>query len=994
CSGGLQRLSAEAGGEIASHSGVGTTNYSSNSQCYWQLDAPPGKRVISPNDRVTLYDGLTTSSEIAVVSATDSVGYESPKFVSSANILTVNFYSNSQYVRKGFCLEYKATVSANSSACGPVTFDDASNSSGMIVSHPGYDQHSLYSASMSCSWTLPSVSGKFYQLYVGNVSLGNGDCLSVYQGTASVTDCPDNRNLTNSTGEVVSHSGVREYYYWNNAQCVWYITAPPGQQVWFWFSYFNLGYNDYVSARNMGESSSTIATLSRGYSPSPSGFQSTTRAVSVTFTTNSRDSGLGFRLHYNFTQLYCYGFENVTATKTGSQIRSHYGVGSRYYLNNMSCYWHVSVPVGQRIAFRFTYFNTRTNDRVTVFDGSNGSAVLLSTSGSFNGAIISSANTATVWFNTDSVNRGYGFAVWLQEIDNTANNTCGTISYANSSNVSGVIESHKGYNATSMSAYAPNLACLWTLPKRPGFYIYLFIETYGIGMGDCLKMVTKFFSTASEPGSDGNLQYCNTRFGQNIHWVTSGDAHISFTTDNLHESIGFSIQFYYEQACPSVQKWDSDNGEVVSHTNAGTTHYLNSMTCNWQISVSPGKQVIAWFTSSRIENGYDRVTLYDGLSGSNTLVSSTSIPTDVAYRSTTSSMRVRFTTDGSVRYHGFRMRYSIVENFCDGRKILQASQGKFSAHVNSSSPNYLRHMRCYWTITAPLGYSVVAHITSFSLYYYDYVSISEGIKGSQLIARYYGHSNFQSVISRIFVSKSNAMLVYFVSGRTGPGFEMKYNTTEKFCQGTELLTNDTGELASHSSAGIMGFLINSDCYWFKDDMLCKFTSVCEKYKLITGGSGEISSHQDAGALPYISGVSCKWQFVGKPGIQISANLIYLNLTSNYDSIAFYKGSDDITLVTIRGGASTWPKKFVTLSNILTVVFITGNVAGNNTNGLGFRLQYSVGDSVEPATTSSKQTSSSTARAVVSSPSSPATTKIVSDTSFAPESTTTGKLSQT
>uniref|UniRef100_A0A1I8G774 CUB domain-containing protein n=1 Tax=Macrostomum lignano TaxID=282301 RepID=A0A1I8G774_9PLAT len=131
-----------------------------------------------------------------------------------------------------------------------------------------------------------------------------------------------------------------------------------------------------------------------------------------------------------------------------------------------------------------------------------------------------------------------------------------------------------------MSPYAPNLTCLWTLPKRPGFYIYLFIETYYLSKGDCLKIVTNLSSTASEPGSDRDLQYCNTYFGQNIHWVTSGDAHISFTTDNLHESIGFSIQFYYEQACPSVQKWDSDNGEVVTHTNAGTTHYLNSMRCN------------------------------------------------------------------------------------------------------------------------------------------------------------------------------------------------------------------------------------------------------------------------------------------------------------------------------------------------------------------------------------------------------------------------------
>uniref|UniRef100_A0A1I8G7T2 CUB domain-containing protein n=1 Tax=Macrostomum lignano TaxID=282301 RepID=A0A1I8G7T2_9PLAT len=179
---------------------------------------------------------------------------------------------------------------------------------------------------------------------------------------------------------------------------------------------------------------------------------------------------------------------------------------------------------------------------------------------------------------------------------------------------------------------------------------------------------------------------------------------------------------------------------------------------------------------------------------------------------------------------------------------------------------------------------------------------------------------------------------------------------------------------------------------FKDDMLCKFTSVCESYKLITGVRGEVSSHQGVGTLPYISGVSCKWQFVGKPGNQISANLIYLNLTSNSDSIALYEGSND-TVVTIQGGASTWPTKFFTLSNILTVVFKTGNAARNTTNGLGFRLQYSIGDSFEPATTSSKQASSTTARVAISSPSLPATSKIVSDTSSAPESTTTGKLSQ-
>ncbi|PAA60642.1 hypothetical protein BOX15_Mlig034294g1, partial [Macrostomum lignano] len=762
----------------------------------------------------------------------------------------------------------------------------------------------------------------------------------------------------------------------------------------------------------------------------------------------------------------CYGSENVTATKTGGVIKSHNDFGSSPYLNNMDCYWHVSVPVGQRIAFRFTHLNTTTNDTVTVFDGSNGSAVLLSTSGSFNGVIVSSANTATVWFKKNSVHRGYGFALWLQEVDNGVNNICGRIIFTNLSN--GVIESHKGYNATSMSAYAPNLACLWTLPKRPGFYIYLFIETFYLSMGDCLKIVTKPSSTGNDPGSDEDLQYCSTYFGRNVHWVTTGDAQISFTTDNLYDSIGFSIQFYYEQACPSVQKWDSDNGEVVTHTNAGKTHYLNNMTCDLLISVSPDKTVIAWFTFSDMHSS-DRFAIYDGVSGS-PFYHGYYPPTETAVRSITSIMRFRFTTDASKHSYGLRMRYSIAENFCYHRKVLQARQGEFFDHNNSSSPNYLKRLFCEWIIIAPLGYSVVAQFTSFSLCSIDSVAMYDGLHRihSPTIASFSGRFKLNSVKSRIIVSKSNTMLVYFtVSGpsTTCSGFGLKYNTTEKFCQGTELLTNDTGELASHSSAGIMASSFSSDCYWVirvspSKRVVARFTfynltsssesvtlydgtyhhstrlttlkssfadinryfissknvltvqlqiksysqslgikmkyeasdAFCKGYKLITGGSGEISSHQGAVTLNYTSKMSCKWQFVGKPGIQISAKLIYLNLASYsyYNIFALYQGSDNTRLVTIRGGNSRWPTEFLTVSNILTVVFIARQPA----NELGFRLQYSFVDNVEPATTSLKQASSTTARAVVSSPSSPATAKIVSDTSSAPESTTTGKLSQT
>uniref|UniRef100_A0A1I8G8E9 CUB domain-containing protein n=2 Tax=Macrostomum lignano TaxID=282301 RepID=A0A1I8G8E9_9PLAT len=511
-----------------------------------------------------------------------------------------------------------------------------------------------------------------------------------------------------------------------------------------------------------------------------------------------------------------------------------------------------------------------------------------------------------------------------------------------------------------MSLYAPNLTCLWTLPKRPGFYINLFIKTCDLGIGDCLKIVTRHSSNSSEPGSDRDLQFCSTYYYcTKVHWITTGDAHISFTADNLHESIGFSIQFYYEQACPSVQKWDSDNGEVVSHTNPEKTHYLNNMTCDWLISVSPGKKVIAWFTP-RISRqyyrySYDRVTLYDGLSGSKTLANSTSITTEVGYLSTTSNMRVRFTTDATGHYYGFRIRYSIAENFCDGWKILNASQGEFFDHNDSSSPNYLNGMMCYWSIIAPLGYSVVAQFKSFSLYYKDYVAIYDGLhpNRSLTIGSYDGSFKFQSVSSRIFVSKSNAMLVYFVTdtyiySRTGSGFGMKYNTTEKFCQGTELLTNDTGELASHSSAGIMGFLISSDCYW-------------------------------------VIRVS--------PSKRVVARFTFFNITSRYESVTLFDGANGSTvLATLSSNFSDTTRDFITTENVLTVHL---HIPESSYRSLGIKMKYEAADNL-PATTSSEQPSRpTTARAVFSSPNLPSTAKVIPETSSAPElATTGGKLSQT
>uniref|UniRef100_A0A1I8GDA1 CUB domain-containing protein n=1 Tax=Macrostomum lignano TaxID=282301 RepID=A0A1I8GDA1_9PLAT len=541
------------------------------------------------------------------------------------------------------------------------------------------------------------------------------------------------------------------------------------------------------------------------------------------------------------------------------------------------------------------------------------------------------------------------------------NNTCGTISYAYLSNVTGVIESHKGYKAITesepriMSIYAPNLTCLWILPKRLGFYIHLFIKTYYLAMGDCIKIATKHSSNTSEPGSDRDLQYCSNYYGYHVHWVTTGDAHILFTTDNIYESMGFAINFYYEQglsidkkpkkkllfvffimniilACPSVQKWDFDNGEVVSHTNAGQTHYLNSLTCNWQISVSPGKQIIAWFTSVRISNGHDIVTLYDGLNGSTSLITqySYNLSPGFRYQSNTSSMRLRFTTGTTGHDYGFRMRYSIAENFCNG-------------------------MRCYWRIIAPMGYRVVAQFKSFSLYYKDYVAIYDGLhpNRSLTIASYNGSFKFQSVSSRIFVSKSNAMLVYFGSNTdpnfpTDSGFGMKYNTTEKFCQGTELLTNDTGELASHSSAGIMGFLVSSNCYW-------------------------------------VIKVS--------PSKRLVAHFTFFNLTSRNESVTLYDGANGSSvLATLSSNFSDTTRDFITTENVLTVHL---HIPESSYRSLGIKIKYEAADNL-PATTSSEQPSRpTTARAVFSSPNSPSTAKVIPETSSAPESATTGgKLSQT
>ena len=149
----------------------------------------------------------------------------------------------------------------------------------------------------------------------------------------------------------------------------------------------------------------------------------------------------------------------------------------------------------------------------------------------------------------------------------------------------------------------------------------------------------------------------------NIHFVIITLAFLKWVL--IYEFFVFDC-FSFNFTVPFVSATSSCANLLVSQTNTGgviqsndmSTTYLNSMDCQWSISSNARVELV--FVLLYTQSSADYVSVYDGGSLSSTLIGTFSgavYPLPAPITSSSSKLYVRFTSDSSTTFIGFRAHY-------------------------------------------------------------------------------------------------------------------------------------------------------------------------------------------------------------------------------------------------------------------------------------------------------------------------------------------------
>ncbi|KAJ4461175.1 putative tolkin [Paratrimastix pyriformis] len=174
--------------------------------------------------------------------------------------------------------------------------------------------------------------------------------------------------------------------------------------------------------------------------------------------------------------------------------------------------------------------------------------------------------------------------------------------------------------------------------------------------------------------------------------------------------------------------------------------YQNNEMCTWYIQPA-GKAADAvislYFESIDTEANYDLVTVYDGPSSDYPILGQASGETAGAWTTTSSTLMVVFTSDGSVTKSGWTLKYSVAQQtsagLCSGTTTLTASTGTITD--GSQDTPYVPNMDCSFVI-APAGIAagqtVQLHFTRCSSTSH-FVTVYDGpTSSSMVLARFSG----------------------------------------------------------------------------------------------------------------------------------------------------------------------------------------------------------------------------------------------------------------
>ncbi len=285
----------------------------------------------------------------------------------------------------------------------------------------------------------------------------------------------------------------------------------------------------------------------------------------------------------------------------------------------------------------------------------------------------------------------------------------------------------------------------------------------------------------------GHAWVCDGYQGTNyfhMNWGWSGTYNGYFYLNSLVPGSGYDLTQQQEAICniyPGSGYPTNCSGQVTVtpeigniEDGSGPSNYQNNLDCSWLISPTVLiDHLRITFESLNTEATNDKVIIYDCPNTSSPVLgtySGTSLPSLIT--STSPSVLVRFTTNGSVTSSGWRLNYtSVYPVFCSGLVTLTNASGTISD--GSGSSNYNNSSNCRWQIQPPNAVSITLHFLNFNTELTnDKVIISDPVHSTTL-----GTFSGTSLPADV-TSPSGQMLVRFTTNTsiTSTGWSASYNS--------------------------------------------------------------------------------------------------------------------------------------------------------------------------------------------------------------------------
>ncbi|XP_048254465.1 dorsal-ventral patterning tolloid-like protein 1 isoform X4 [Haliotis rufescens] len=472
--------------------------------------------------------------------------------------------------------------------------------------------------------------------------------------------------------------------YSKNPNCQWTISAPVGYEIKVEVVYFNVEYSTACSSDYLlfsDGSTSFAAQLGKycGRSNITRVVVSSRNYMTITFHTDGSDTALGFNLKYKAG----YRTTTSTTTTTTTEITNGLNCGSpllrastftwrhlsspgypnHNYRNNMDCRWTVSAPAGYKIKVEIIVLSvefeaTCAFDYLLFSDGSSSFATRLGKYCYGTRNVVSSSNAMTITFHTDGSRTDRGFS--LKYMARTSG--CGTDEEINEYETKYIVSPDYPLQ------YPSNANCSWTISTRlEGYVIHVevvdfFLEPHSLCSYDYVQL---YDVTGTYERSLG--RWCGSN-GPDTQ-STGMSMKVRFLSDSSNTFKGFKLAFTAGEPTSSRCGTDEEINEYETKYIESPNYplqYPSNANCSWTISSRLEGyvihvEVVDFYLARDGPCSYDYVQLYDvtgtyerslgrwcGLDGPDT-------------QSTGMSMKVRFHSDSSSTFKGFKLAFTAVE---------------------------------------------------------------------------------------------------------------------------------------------------------------------------------------------------------------------------------------------------------------------------------------------------------------------------------------------